>query len=459
MPLTLNEIASLIKTELSEQDRESDKYAKTSITGVAIDSRKVTKGDLFVALKGNRVDGHTFIPEVAAKGAAAVMVSEEIETTLPKLRVTDTVKSLGVLAKNYRSRFQIPIISVTGSCGKTTVKEMIYSILKQAAGENNEAVLASQGNLNTDVGLPLTLLKLTSEHKMAVIEMGARQKGDIAYLMQLTEPRVSIITNAGIAHLGAFGSEQGVAEAKGEIYQHLQKDGIAIINADDKFASFWQSLLRGQQVITFGLESEASITCSYFIEEPTKSQFELTTDIGNIEISLPLLGKHNILNALAAAAGARALDISLEHIQAGLQNFKAVNRRLQCKPGLSGACIIDDSYNANPISVRAALEVLSQFSGKKIAVLADMKDLGPNALDLHREIGIEAKKLGIDQLLCWGELATEYVKGFGSLAEHFNDKQSLIKAIPAILDANTTVLVKGSLSMAMDEVVQALVQE
>lgn len=453
MPLTLNEISKILGVEVPAT------HSTKAITGVVTDSRSVLPGNLFVALKGNRVDGHSFMNDVAAKGASAVLVSEAVATTLPTLTVKDTVKSLGVLAKTYRDRFQLPIISVTGSCGKTTVKEMINSILQQAVGLDQTKVLASQGNLNTEVGLPLSLLKLTSQHKMAVIEMGARQKGDIAYLMQLTTPKVSLITNAGIAHLGAFGGEKTIAEAKGEIYQQLQKEGIAVINADDQFASYWQSLLQGQRVLTFGLEKEATITCSYTVEEPSHTQFELVTDIGNIEILLGVPGRHNILNALSAAAAARAINISLEDIRAGLQNFKAVKGRLRIVPGIAGARIIDDAYNANPASMRAGINVLSQFPGKKIAVLADMKELGPKEEEYHLDIGKTAKELGIDHLLCTGELAKNYVKGFGPTAQHFPDKETLIKALIPMLDSETTVLVKGSLSMAMDEVVQVLTKK
>jgi len=383
----LKEIANLIGTEVVGID--------TLCTGVAIDSRSISKGDLFVALKGERVDGHAFISEAEARGASGVLVSEAVQTTLPVLQVSDTLKALGQFAKSYRNRFDIPIIAVTGSCGKTTVKEMSFRILSKAG-----SVLANKGNLNTEIGVPLTLLKLKPEHQMAVIEMGARQQGDIAYLMQLVSPTVSIITNAGVAHMEIFGSEQGIAKAKGEIYQYLKKDGIAVINADDQHAPYWRSLLQGQRVITFGLDAMTDVTSSHLIEEPTHSSFELVTDAGSIKICLPVPGKHNVMNALTAAAG--ALGISLEHIQAGLQSFVPVAGRLQNKVGLMGARIIDDSYNANPASVRAALTVLSQYPGQKICILGDMFELGPKTADLHYEMGVLAKQLKIDKLLCVG---------------------------------------------------------
>lgn len=424
--------------------------------GVKIDSRSVLPGDLFVAIKGAKVDGHDFIEDAKARGAAGVVVSQSVETGLPTLMVADTIQALGIFAKTYRQLFQIPIVAVTGSCGKTTVKEMIASILSVQG-----PILATQGNLNTDVGVPLTLLRLETEHQMAVIEMGARQKGDIAYLMGLVSPLVSLITNAGVAHLEIFKTEKSIAEAKGEIFAHLEPDGIAIMNADDKHISYWQELVKnkGPKIITFGLQNQATISCQKLILDKLSSQFELLTDIGMIPIKLSIPGEHSIQNALAAAAVARALGISLGTIQKGLAAFKPVTGRLQAKTGRSGEHIIDDTYNANPVSMRAALSVLAGFSGKKIFVMGDMFELGEGSSEVHEQIGREAKQYGIDKMFGVGEATAFAVKGFGQGATHYSDKSLLLKDLNKILDKNSVVLVKGSRGMRMEEIVNALMEE
>lgn len=421
-------------------------------TGVGVDSRKIVKGELFFALKGAKVDGHHYIAEAEARGAVGVVVSREVNTKLPTLRVEDTLKALGNFAKAYRSAFQIPVIAVTGSCGKTTVREMLYSILSLKA-----PVLSSQGNLNTEIGVPFTLLRLSAEHRFAVIEMGARRKGDIAYLMALAMPTVGLVTNAGGAHLEIFGSERRIAEAKGEIFENLPESGIAIINQDDAYATYWRGLITpSQTIITFGLESKADIMAKNIRLESTFSECELVTNNGAISLHLSLPGKHIIQNALAAAASAQALGIALEDIKAGLERFVPVTGRLQYKTGFQGATIIDDTYNANPVSMRAALAVLAKCSTAKILVMGDMLELGKDQLLLHQQIGQEAKQLGIDKLLGLGELTAATVKAFGSGATHYGDKVSLINALKEQVNNNTTVLVKGSRSMRMEEVVLGL---
>jgi len=444
--LTLPFIAKAMNAELIADD------TNVVCTGVNTDSRKITKGDLFIAISGAKVDGHDYIIEAETKGAAAVVVDRKVKTKLPMLLVSNTLEALGKLGKAYREQFQLPIIALTGSCGKTTVKEMIASILMM-----NGPTLFTQGNLNTEVGVPLTLLGLTSEHQTAVIEMGARKKNDIAYLMNLTSPAVTLITNAGVAHLEIFGREHGIAEAKGEIFSCLSEKGTAVINRDDIHADYWQSLLnKGQKVITFGLDPKASITAMDIIMEANFSQFKLVTDIGMIAIQLSAPGKHNILNALSATAAARALNVPLEIIKKGLESFSPVSGRLQLKTGLEGCSIIDDTYNANPISVRAALSVLAMRSHEKIFVMGDMFELGPDALSLHRQIGVEAKTLGIHKLYGVGTMTEAAVQSFGTNATHYPDKASLIDALTKTLNSNTTVLIKGSRGMRMEEVVLAL---
>jgi UDP-N-acetylmuramoyl-tripeptide--D-alanyl-D-alanine ligase len=429
--------------------------ADVSCAGISVDTRTLLPQELYVALKGQKMDGHAFVKEAETKGAVGIIASEKIDTSLPTLIVPDTLLALGQLAKAYRDTFAIPMVAVTGSCGKTTVKDMLYSILSCAY-----PVLATQGNFNTEVGLPLTLLKLTAEHRAAVIEMGARKVQEIAYLMNLASPSVSILTNAGIAHVEIFGSEQDIAKAKGEIFECLAPTGTAVINQDDKHCGYWKNLLQGQKLITFGLENTGNqkpdITCLR-LQQDSGVQFELLTDIGTIPIQMSVLGKHNVMNALAAAAGARAMGVSLENIQKGLAQFKAVPGRLENKIGFFGAHIIDDTYNANPTSVSAAMEVLVQSPREKILVLGDMKELGSKGPRLHYQVGVEAKQLGIEQIFCVGDLTTHTVEGYGLGAKHYANKQDLIDEIKRSIEARpSTVLIKGSRSMEMEEVVRAL---
>ena len=442
--LTLRYVAEMMHAEFSGKD--------AVIKGIRADSRKVTAGDLFIALPGSRVDGHSFIKEVEEKGAVGIVVTKKIDTHLPTIIVKDTLEALGMLSKAYRKQFQIPMFALTGSCGKTTVKEMLASILSLQG-----PILATEGNLNTEVGVPLTLLRLLPEHHAAVIEMGARKKGDIDYLMSLASPNACMITNAGVAHLEIFGSERGIAEAKGEIFEYLTPTGTAVINQDDPHAAYWISLLKkGQKVIRFGIEQPADITASHLILGSKSSTFDIKTDIGTCSITLMAPGYHSVQNAISAAAAARALGLSLEDIKAGLEQFSSVSGRLQFKTGYKNITIIDDTYNANPISMRAALSVLAKAQGKKIFVMGDMFELGPEEQFLHRQMGAEAKQLGIHQLFGTGKLTLNAVEEFGEGAMHFADKASLILALKEELNADTTVLVKGSRGMRMEDIVIAL---
>lgn len=425
------------------------------IKDVKTDSRQVTKGTLFIAIPGARVDGHDFIREVEAKGAVGIVVSRPVDTKLPTLLVSDTVHALGQFAKAYRNKFQLPIVAITGSCGKTTVKEMLSCIL----GEQGP-VLFPQGNLNTEVGVPLTLLRLLPEHQYAIIEMGARQKGDIKYLMDLVRPSIAIITNAGVAHQEIFGSKEGIAKAKGEIFEYLQSSGTAIINADDEFSDYWRGLLKPEQrVLKFGIENSKNspnIFGKNITLESTVSHFELHTDIGAIEIYLNTPGLHMVQNAITAAAAARALDISLLKIKSGLEKFLPVAGRLQFKKGAAGVSIIDDTYNANPVSMRAALAVLAKLPGKQIFVMGDMVELGDSAEKLHDEVGSDAKNLGIHKMFGVGPLTALAVHAFGKNAMHFSNKKMLIEALKSEINSDTTILIKGSRFMRMEDVVLAL---
>lgn len=450
--LTLSTIAPWMKAQLIGEDQ--------SFTGISIDSRSVSEGNLFIAIKGETVDGHDFIEQAQARGAVAAVVSREVKTKLPLLKVEDSVLALGQLAKQFRNQFSLPMAAVTGSCGKTTIKEMIASILS-TAGET----LASTGNLNTDIGVPLTLMRLLPEHQYAVIEMGARKPGDIATLMQIASPDVTLITNAGVAHLEIFGSRQGIAKAKGEIFKGLKPSGTAVINVDDPNATYWKSLLTTQKLITFGLKNDVKtdsaeprpdVTCAELIQTENFSTFNLITKQGTIPIKLQAPGKHNVSNALGAAAVAMALGLPLDNIAKGLANFTPVSGRLQFKRGTCGATLLDDTYNANPVSVKAALNVLANFPGEQIFVMGDMLELGPDTVELHREIGTEAKKLGIHKMFGIGSLTENATKAFGLQAKHFSDKKTLIEALHPLLNKTTTVLIKGSRGMRMEEIVKSL---
>jgi UDP-N-acetylmuramoyl-tripeptide--D-alanyl-D-alanine ligase len=423
-------------------------------SSISTDTRTLQPGALFIAIAGENFDGHDYIAEAIAKGATAIIASKEITASVPVIQVSNTLWAYGQIAALYRSKFKIPMVGITGSCGKTSVKSMIANILKQSAN-----VLSPEGSFNNEIGLPKTLLDLSPEHQYAVLEMGARQAGDIKYLMELVNPSITVINNVAPVHLETFGSLDGVAAAKAEIYEFLQPHGTAVINIDEVYAPFWLSKLKTQNIITFGLERAADITCAYIVEEHHRIRFELVTDIGMIEIILPLLGLHNVKNALAAAAVARALDVSLVDIKRGLEEMQPVKWRMEIKNGTKGAKIIDDCYNANPVAMKYAIDVLAKQTGKKILVVGDMLELGTHAVERHEDLGVQAKDAGIDFLLAFGDLAQHAVKKFGINAKFFKDKTKLIDELSTMLDADTVVLIKGSRGMRLNEVVSAIVIE
>jgi UDP-N-acetylmuramoyl-tripeptide--D-alanyl-D-alanine ligase len=428
-------------------------------TGVSTDSRNVKSGDLFIALSGKNFDGHKFVAQAKDRGAVAAMVNQESDikknqdSKIPMIIVKDTLLGLGRLAAYWRGCFDIPLIAVTGSNGKTTVKEMIALILLQLVGKDSNKVLATTGNLNNDIGVPKMLLQLCKQHKYAVIEMGMNHSGEISYLTHLAKPSVALITNAGAAHIEGIGSVEAVARAKGEIFEGLDKLGIAVINADDPNVQLWRKLIGTRSVIEFGLSKEVKVGGCYQLNL-TDTRMKLKLPDGAIEIKLKVPGKHNVYNALAAAAAATAIGISKENIASGLGLFSGVDGRLQQKKCQHDATMIDDSYNANPESVRAALSVLANSPGKKILILGDMGELGDNTVDFHECIGEEARLIGIDRLFALGELSAHSVKKFGVGAQHFNNIEDLIAAVEAVLDPNVTLLVKGSRFMQMERVVR-----
>lgn len=425
-------------------------------TSVSSDSRTINAGDLFIALQGENYDGAAFVSSATQSGAVAALVKttsyRSVESPCPLLLVEDTRLALGRLAAHWRAQFNIPVIAVTGSNGKTTVKEMLASILRAATGDDG-TVLATLGNLNNDIGVPLTLLKLRAEHRYAVIEMGMNHTGEIEYLTRLARPDIAIVNNAGSAHLAGLGSEEAVARAKGEIFTGLSPQGTAVINADDAYAPLWRELADGHTIIEFGLEKNGAVHTQWQVKG-YGAYIEVSMPQGNFSAQLQVPGEHNVRNALAATAAALALHVPLPAIAAGLEKFSGVAARLQRKAALHGAMLIDDSYNANPTSLHAALEVLAQSAGKKILVLGDMGELGEDAVRLHREIGAEARRLGVNQLLALGTLTLHAVHEFGSSARHFERIEDLLAELDKNLDADSTVLVKGSRFMRMERVVQ-----
>ena len=434
--------------------------AEVQFSAVSTDTRSITQGDLFIALKGEKFDGARFVADALKAGAVAAVVNacsrEELAGSLAPesgiLYVEDTRLALGKLAAHWRSQFDIPLVAVTGSNGKTTVKEMLAGILRSAAG-SPESVLATEGNFNNDIGMPLTLLKLRAHHRYAVIEMGMNHPGEIDYLTRIACPDVAVINNATGAHLQGLGSVQGVASAKGEIFAGLKREGIAVINADDAHASLWRSLAGKHQVFDFAVTQTASVRGKW-TSNGYGGALQVRTPVGELQITLQVPGEHNARNALAAATAALALQIPLKTIATALEGFGGVSGRLQCKQARHGATLIDDTYNANPASMHAALEVLAQAKGKRVFVLGDMGELGEEAARFHSEVGVTARELGIERMLALGSLSTEAVREFGAGAQHFADIAGLQDALETELDAQTTVLVKGSRFMKMERIVQ-----
>ena len=423
---------------------------------VTTDSRDLRPGDLFVGIRGERYDGHSFADQALAAGASAVMLEAGAKVLTPGariLQVDDTRLALGRLAAYWRTRFTVPLIAVTGSNGKTTVKEMLASILRQVAGESG--VLATTGNLNNDVGMPLTLLRLDAGHRYAVVEMGMNHLGEISYLTSLAKPTVALINNAGTAHIGELGSVDAIARAKGEIFEGLDESGTAILNADDAFADYWRGLVRGRRVVDFGLDRKAAVSARYELAV-FASLVTFRTPEEQFVATLGLPGMHNIRNALAAVACAYALDIPSAAIAAGLAAYAGVKGRLQRKRHASGALVIDDTYNANPDSMRAAIAVLAASPGRTIFVMGDMGELGPGAEAMHASIGEFAKRSGVQAMFALGEMSAAAVRSFGDGARHFSSIDELVGALSAGLEHGSTVLVKGSRFMRMERVVEAL---
>jgi UDP-N-acetylmuramoyl-tripeptide--D-alanyl-D-alanine ligase len=423
--------------------------------GVCTDSRKLSPGQLFVALRGENFDAHGFVEQALRNGAAGALVSEPVADAQPMLVTGDSLVALGRLAGLHRDAFSGDLFAVTGSAGKTTTKEMLASILAQVA-----PVLATQGNFNNEIGVPLTLLELRPEHRYAVIEMGAAKPGDIEYLVDIARPGTAIITNAMPAHLQGFGDVAQVARTKGEIFVP-RPDCVAVINIDDDYGDLWRQLASGARIVSYSAQgnAEADVRASQVEVGAAQSRFLLQTHAGDRTIVLQVPGLHNVANALAAAAAALSRGVSLASVQRGLDSFSGVAGRMQFRHAASGQLIIDDSYNANPEALRSAVDVLAMQPGKKALVLGDMAELGADRVEHHRQAGCYARQCGIDLLVAVGPLSAEAAAGFGASAMAFADLRQLIDWLQQqqLLAGYQSCLVKGSRSAGMERVVAILV--
>lgn len=461
--MTVREAARVLHTEYDGEDRH--------FLSVSTDSRTLKRGDLFMALSGKNYDGCQFISDAEEKGAVAAVIAQgglrayEFKPHIPLIQIQNPLLGLGQLAAYWRERFSMPVIGVTGSNGKTTVKEMIASICRYATvngptdnwSEGSESVvLATEGNLNNEIGVPQMLLRLKNTHRYAVIEMGMNHVGEIAYLSKMTKPHVAVITNAGAAHIEGLGSVEAVANAKGEIFGGLEQDGVAIINADDAHASLWRKLAGNKRFIDFGLGKHAQVSAEYCPDSFGSRVMMKLADQREVDIMLQVPGLHNVRNALAASAAAIGLGIEKEKIVAGLESFSGVPGRMQRKIGLNQAALIDDTYNANPESVRAALNTLVTMPGRKFLVLGDMGELGEQAIDLHHSIGREAHLAKLDGIFTLGELSECAAKAFGKGAKHFTDIGDLVAELESMLAPDAIFLIKGSRFMQMERIVKQL---
>lgn len=445
LPVSLHHIAQLLGCDLTG-------LADCEVNGTAIDSRKIKKGDLFIALSGQQVDGHQFIAMAREAGAVAALVREKQEDNLPQLVVEDVVKAFGKMATLWRQHSQAKVVAITGSNGKTTLKEMVATILSEQSH-----TLATKGNLNNELGVPLTLTRLTAQHHYAVIEMGANHPGEIAQLVAMAQPDVAVINNIGPAHLEGFGSVQGVAQAKGEIFGGLKTDGIGILNADmQEFITLWEGLLQGHKIIRFALENAADIQALDIQTTGVGSHFMVRLDDICHFVSLPLPGQHNIANALAAIAVCRALGVETDVIVKGLGKMQPVKHRLHPRQAINQALIIDDTYNANPSSFEQALKTLASFPGEPWLVLGDFGELGPDSKKIHQQMGQDAKQAGITRLLAIGPQSQLAVEVFGEGATHFDSLASLQQFLHDQLAPHINCLIKGSRFMQLDKLADAL---
>jgi UDP-N-acetylmuramoyl-tripeptide--D-alanyl-D-alanine ligase len=427
--------------------------------GVSNDTRALQAGNLYIAIKGANFDGHAYLSQAKAAGAVAAVVSEPVDCDFPQLCVPDTTLAMGQLAQYWREKFTLPIVGITGSCGKTTTTRMMSAILSQCG-----STLFPEGNKNNQWGVPQTLFKLQAEHEFAVIEMGADRGGEIRYLTGIVQPDVAILTNVAPVHIEVsdgvgFGSLEGVFNEKSQIFRGLPATGTAIVCADEAYFSRWQTLLADSKYLSFGYADTADVCAKNLrVNAQLQYQFELCTPAGNVEVQLSSLGRHNVVNALAASAAALALGVDLPTIAAGLANVPTASRRMIKHSTPEGATLIDDSYNSNLKSAKAVIDMLADHPGPSIAVLGDMKEIGAQSAEFHREVGAYAKLKQIDHLFAFGEESIAMAQGFGDNAQHYLDVEPIAQAIKPLLSHDTLLVVKGSLSTGMDRIVNRLLK-
>ena len=426
--------------------------ADAEVNGFSIDTRTLKPGDLYVALPGERVDGHDFVAAAAERGAVAALVTRPVEAPIPQVIVDDTQAALGDLASAVRAQRNVHVVGITGSNGKTTVKTLTASILSRHGRTHVNA-----GNYNNEIGMPLTLLAMPEDTEYAVLEIGAGKPGDIDYLAAIARPDIGLITSIAPAHLERMGTIEGVAETKGALYRALPADGVAIINADDeRFSGFFANLAGSHTILRYGLDHRADIGADIVEERIDGTHFILSTPHGDGDVRLPLPGRHNVANALAAAAVATALGVPVERIVEGLEQAPHVSGRLNLEPMRGGWTLIDDSYNANPGSAAAAIDTLALARGERWLILGDMAELGPEAIKLHAGIGRLAHERGIERLLATGPKSAAAVEAFGPGAQHFATQEELIEAACAQIHEGVACLVKGSRSSGMERVANAM---
>ncbi len=454
MKIMLSACAAIVQGKLIGED--------VAITGVSIDTRVIQPNQLYIAIKGHNFDGNDFVGQAEKAGAIAAIVHEGVSSALPHIVVEDTRLALARLAGAWRLSLSeheksLSVVGVTGSNGKTTVKEMVAAILAV-----NATVLFTKGNLNNDIGVPLTLFRLTEQDRYAVIEMGANHIGEIAYTSHFAKADVVIITNAGAAHLEGFGSLQGVAKAKGEIVETLGEACVAVLNRDDDYFAYWKSVAGNRKIISFGLSEEADVTAKVtkigITNNSFVSAFDLVTAQGTVEINLKLAGQHNVLNALAATAATLALGIELAQVKVGLEGIKPVVGRMQPLVGYLGSIIIDDTYNANSDSLKVGLDVLSQLSGRHWLVLGAFGELGPQSARIHEEIAEVIKSSGVTRIFAVGADTKNTVQAFGLGATFYEKQEDLIAELKQELRGDEVILIKGSRAQRMENVAAALVE-
>lgn len=445
--MTLSQLARELRGELQGED--------VMFSGISTDTRSLAEGELYLALVGENFDGNDFVDQAMSRGACGALVSRDLDVSLPTLKVMDTHAALGTIARIVRRRSTARVLALTGSQGKTTVKEMLAAILS-SAGE----CLATEANLNNTIGVPLTLLKMEQRHEYAVIEMGANRAGEIAFSVNATEPDIALITNASPAHIEGFGSLAGIVNAKGEIIDGLKNEGAMVLNADDAHVATWAERAAGKRTVRFSYHNKAG-DAQYFASDVQEqsdgsSRFTLHTPVGEQVLSIRFLGTHNVLNAVAAAAAAMEAGASLADVAQGLGELEPVSGRLSRLAGLNGCQLIDDSYNASPSSFFAAIDVLSSLRGRKILVMGDMRELGAETDAAHVSVGDYAAAANLDELWATGEKSKLAFDAYSGCGRYFDNKEALIEALKAIAQPELTILIKGSRGAKMNEIVAAL---